>query len=349
MLELRIIIVAAVAVLLGSRAEAGPEAVQLFREGRELMKAGHLDEACDRFDRSAQLDRKVGTLLNLADCYEQRGKLASAWSTFDAAAVLARQTADSRGAEAARRAALLKPTLPYLTLVIDQSIPKQTIRRNGAAIDPATWNVAIAVDPDTYQLDATAPGFLAWTAVQTVRPGDHVRAVVVLVRDPARTEQTAPPPVKSHLPVRDFGVGIVAGSNSRERPLVGATAVGNLTLPRGSLRGVLSALYSRYEDNVAAEGEPPLLGRIQTFYINVGVDYVWLPVAAIGLGGGIGVGTELDRDGVKGVDFGSALQLRASAVGRLRDGHIEAGLHLQLAFAGSEVTLHGLVGIVWFP
>ncbi len=347
-MELRRFVTAAL-LLVCALAEASPEATQLFRDGKELMKLGKFDEACDRFERSARLERKVGTLLNLADCYEQRGKLASAWATFDDAAVLARQTSDPRGVEATRRAALLKPALPYLTLVIDTSIPTQTIRRNGATIDPATWNIEIAVDPDTYLLEASAPGFASWSVRQPIRAGDHVRVVVALVPEPRARTRTEPPVTGDEIPLREFGVGVVAGSNTRERPLIGAIAIGNLTLPRGALRGVFSAIYSRYEDNVATDGELPQLETIHTFYINVGVEYLWLPVAAVGLAGGIGVGTELDHDVVTGTDLGSALQLRGSAVARLRDGHIEAGLHLQCAFAGPEVTLHGLVGIAWFP
>ncbi len=338
----------------GSAAQANPQAVQLFREGRELLTAGKLDEACDRFDRSARLSRKVGTLLNLGDCYEQRGKLASAWATFDDAAVLARQTSDARGAEATRRADLLKRELPYVTLVTRVPVEGLVIRQNGQPIDAATWNTAIAFDPDDYVFDASAPGYQAWSAQRTVRRRDRVELVVALILDPTAVRTPSPPPAASHpttqeLPIRPLGFGVVAGSNTRERPLIGLTALGNLEVPGGMLRGVLSAIYSRYEDNIADEGQPDEIGKIDTYFINAGLDYMWLPVATVGIAAGIGVGTEIDRDTNHGTDLGSALQVRGSAVGRLARGRVEAGLHLQLAFAGPEITLHGVIGVAWFP
>src|SRR5262245_11520882 len=45
---------------------------QLFREGRELLGAGKVDEACAKFEQSYQLEHALGSLLNLANCEEQR-------------------------------------------------------------------------------------------------------------------------------------------------------------------------------------------------------------------------------------------------------------------------------------
>src|SRR5262245_31877335 len=54
----------------------------LFEEGRSALAAGDLDLACARFRESNRLDPAVGTVLNLADCEEKRGKLATAWTLF---------------------------------------------------------------------------------------------------------------------------------------------------------------------------------------------------------------------------------------------------------------------------
>ncbi|MBK7777474.1 MAG: hypothetical protein IPI43_25675 [Sandaracinaceae bacterium] len=64
----------------------------LFREGRRLMEEGNYDEACPKFEASNRLDVAVGTLLNLGVCWEQGGRLASAWATFLEAAALAART-----------------------------------------------------------------------------------------------------------------------------------------------------------------------------------------------------------------------------------------------------------------
>ena len=40
----------------------------LFREGKALGTDGKIAEACPKFEASLELDRSLGTLLNLADC-----------------------------------------------------------------------------------------------------------------------------------------------------------------------------------------------------------------------------------------------------------------------------------------
>src|SRR6187549_3979092 len=53
-----------------------------FNEGRKLMEGGRPKEACPKFESSQRLDPALGTLLNLADCYERIGLLASAQRRF---------------------------------------------------------------------------------------------------------------------------------------------------------------------------------------------------------------------------------------------------------------------------
>src|SRR5688500_1084042 len=61
---------------------ASAEAEQLFRDGKRLMKEGKYDEACVAFEASQKADPATSTLLNIADCYEKAGRIASAWGAF---------------------------------------------------------------------------------------------------------------------------------------------------------------------------------------------------------------------------------------------------------------------------
>src|SRR6185437_15434982 len=54
----------------------------LFDAAKKLYADKKYAEACTRFDASEKLDRGIGTLLYLADCYEHVGRTASAWATF---------------------------------------------------------------------------------------------------------------------------------------------------------------------------------------------------------------------------------------------------------------------------
>src|SRR5215813_3345462 len=61
---------------------AGAQAEVLFRQGRDLLAAGKVAEACSAFEESQKLEPAVTTLLNLAGCREKLGQLATAWGMF---------------------------------------------------------------------------------------------------------------------------------------------------------------------------------------------------------------------------------------------------------------------------
>src|SRR5262249_26584812 len=54
----------------------------LFREGRAAAQKGDWETACPKLRESQRLDPAAGTLLNLADCEEHRGKVATAWQLY---------------------------------------------------------------------------------------------------------------------------------------------------------------------------------------------------------------------------------------------------------------------------
>src|SRR5215470_8290283 len=124
------------------------EAEALFRDGRSLIKAGNLAPGCDKLAASERLESSVGTLLNLGDCREKLGKLASAWAAFRKAEALARRTGgdERRQAEAERRARLLEPRLANLVIQVGHRIDGLIVRRDDELVDDAVWNTALPVD-----------------------------------------------------------------------------------------------------------------------------------------------------------------------------------------------------------
>jgi hypothetical protein len=158
---------ATLAVVLGAtsagRAQTrDPGAAQaLFDQGRELVRQGKYDKACPKLLESNRLDPGIGTQFHLADCYEQAGKVASAWATFLDVASQARAAGQSeRETAASRRAQNLEPRLPRLTIVVPESsrAPGLEIRRAGTAIGDAQWGTPVPVDPGEIEIVAAASG-----------------------------------------------------------------------------------------------------------------------------------------------------------------------------------------------
>jgi hypothetical protein len=180
------------------------EAEALFRSGRGLIKAGKLAAGCDKLAASERLESSVGTLLNLGDCREKLGKLASAWAAFRRAEALARRTGgdDRRRDEASHRAALLEGRLPYLVIEVGHRVDGLIVRRDGEIVDDAEWNTALPVDPGSYMITAEAPGYAPWRATVAVEAGATRRAVAVPSLSPVAGAAPAGPGAEPWPPPR---------------------------------------------------------------------------------------------------------------------------------------------------
>jgi len=213
------------------------EADVLFREGKKLLKAGKIAEACEKLDASERLESSVGTLLNLGDCRERNHQLATAWATFRKAAVAARKARDGkREREARRREQLLGPRLSYLDVRVPDGsrIDGLAITRNGIELDRALWNQSVPIDAGDYELAASAEGYAPWT--------EHVR----IDREARRVEIDVPALVAERKPVAAPPPVRVAAAASPERAAERTTGEAGRDRPAPSwltgTRGVALAL-----------------------------------------------------------------------------------------------------------
>jgi hypothetical protein len=180
---------------------ASVQAQSLFDEGRALIKAGKLAEACTAFESSQKLDPAITTLLNLAECREQNHQLATAWGLFVDANRMARTSNNDKLARVATsHARKLEPRLSKLTIAIppDRQVAGLEVLRDKEPLNPASWNHALPIDGGTYTITARAPGRTPWNASRTIKvEGDAV--VVEVPRLPEATA-VATAPVKPAAP-----------------------------------------------------------------------------------------------------------------------------------------------------
>lgn len=225
---------AAIVVLMAAgdaRAQSSTDkaaAETLFEEGRKLMAEGHHAEACPKFASSQKLDPGLGTLLNLGNCYELTGKLASAWAQFREAASLASASGDTRRAEAAqKRASDLEPRLARVTIAVPATSPANLeVELDGVAYDRAVVNVAMPIDPGAHEISVKAPGHAVWTTRLQVPEEAAQLTVEVPALQPLATRAdggTRPTPAVVPGPVTtppDTGGGARRWSGQRTAALI---------------------------------------------------------------------------------------------------------------------------------
>ncbi|HSO36001.1 MAG TPA: hypothetical protein VLT33_25915 [Labilithrix sp.] len=223
----------ALTTLVGAaRADSHEEAERVFREARASYDAHDYATACPRFAESQRLEPAAGTLLNLADCYEHMGLLASALTTYKEA-VVAAASRKRRDWEqfALTRIELLRPAVPVLTIKVSGAarVEGLVITRDGTPVASSDLGLDLMLDPGPHEIVARAPGREPWSTKIVAQRG---RSYVVEV--PATgTKQTAPPP-----PARAEPRPASEPPGSWQRPAgYAATGVGGALVVFGAVAG----------------------------------------------------------------------------------------------------------------
>jgi len=230
----------------------------LYRQARELSAAGNLDEACPKFAESYRLDPGTGTLLNLAQCHESQGKIASAWLEFsDALEQARRDHRQSRIDYAEQHIAALEPKLSHLTVVLAPGADDKDLELelDGAVIGAAARGVPAPVDPGPHTVAAQAPGKKAWETTVEIgavadqrtvtvpalepEPSVRVAAAPVAVTPPLARAPTpvpvAPPPARRDVsPARPVPASVYVAGGATLALAVAASVTGGVYLDRRS-------------------------------------------------------------------------------------------------------------------
>jgi hypothetical protein len=173
----------------------------LFDQGLALMREARFREACVRLEQSQALDRGIGTMLYLADCYDQLGRTASAWALFREAASEARAAGQADRAQSANeRARELEPKLARLSVETSPggALPGLVFSIDGTAQPLGMWGVALPIDPGEHKIEARAPGYTPWSTDAQVAPVQALTVTIPLLsRDLSAATAAAPVEAKA--------------------------------------------------------------------------------------------------------------------------------------------------------
>jgi len=194
-----------------------PAAAALFQAGRDLLDRGNWKDGCAKFEASMILYPAASTLLNIARCYEHDGKLALAWSAYQRALVINRETQGEERRksldEVARKGlASVEPRVPRIKIVVPSGAPSGLrISHNGKEVPEAMVGTVIPVDPGPQSVLAEAPGYAPFSRTVDAAEGKIVDVSIDLAAEGKSSS------AGRHIPTWAFvagggGVALLAGA-----------------------------------------------------------------------------------------------------------------------------------------
>lgn len=157
------------------------DAQALYEQAVAEMDAGKFASACKKLEEVTRLvPEGVGGKYTLGECYEQLGRLASAWTQFAFAEQVAMRLGQTdRAEDASKRAAALKPKLATLSIIVPavlSQVPGISVVRNGVELREPQWATALYVDAGQHELVVTAPGYTTWKKrIEVLTDGVNVK------------------------------------------------------------------------------------------------------------------------------------------------------------------------------
>jgi hypothetical protein len=237
-------------------------AEKLFLDGRALMSAGKVHEACAKFADSQRTDPALGTLMHLAACHEKDHRPATAWSEFTDAAEQARNSGQhERERFAQTHAAALETQLQKVVIDIALPVAGVDVKLDSQALPAGVIGTEIPLDPGDHELDVTAPGKKPWhRSGLNLGPSTGVTHVAVALE----SEATASPPrVAAAAPEAPVAAPVAATVTPDEAPSHGGQRARRIAGFGAAAAGVGLLVVAGVEESTSisrknAEGNYPL-------------------------------------------------------------------------------------------
>jgi PEGA domain len=200
----------------------------LYEEGKALLKAGNHAAGCAKFAASLAVSPAASTMINIARCHEQEGKLATAWADYTEALRLNGDTAGAQRRKeleelARQEIRALEPRLPRLRIGLAHPPPGVQVRSDDKVLPAAALGDALPEDPGPHVVRVGAPGYREETRSVTLAEGKTTVVELELERAAVQAAEVQP---KARGWSRPTGIALVA---------VGAVGLGV-----GAVTGVLS-------------------------------------------------------------------------------------------------------------
>lgn len=207
----------------------------LFKEGKRLLAERQIPEACRKFESSYRIDPAPGTLLNLAMCHEQEGKLATAWGEFNESLQIAKKNNRSDRAKIAREhISAIEPLLSRFVVLVPEGAAKigMTVEMDAVPLEEGAWGTAIPIDAGDHKAIVRAPKHKTWEKIVAV---EHGKVATVVVPKLEKIPDPLPP-----------------GQGNKQKKIIGISALGGSAVLLG-LGAFFGARAVSFGSQVSAE------------------------------------------------------------------------------------------------
>jgi hypothetical protein len=198
------VLVAALAATSAASADVAEDraaARQHLTQAQDFKKQGNLAEALGHFQESQRLDPKLATLLDLADCAEQLGKLVEAQGYWAAGRDQARKDEKPQSrARAEQRLAAVEKRVAHYTLQLAAGAPADTqVFHDDVLVEAAALGTAVAANPGEHAVVVKASGHEDAKFALKLAEGDNQTLPIAV--GPAIVVAPPPPPPPPPKPV----------------------------------------------------------------------------------------------------------------------------------------------------
>jgi hypothetical protein len=152
-LALSLVLVVSAPVLADSKSD---KADKLFAKAKKLQAQKNYAEACPTFEEVDNLDPGIGAKLNTAKCYEDWGRLATAYRWYEDASKMAGEANDARVGAIKKQIDNLDPDVPRLTLKVQPGADPDvlaTLTLDGKPVTDSAINTELRVDPGPHAVE----------------------------------------------------------------------------------------------------------------------------------------------------------------------------------------------------
>lgn len=246
------------ATVRAASAEDRAAAARHAKQAQEARRQGQLAEACDHLQEVERLDPKLPSLMELADCTEQLGKLVEAQALWAAARDRARlnEKPQSR-ARAEERLASVEKRVAHLTLQLDaDQAAGAEIFLNETLVDASSLGAALALNPGAHRVVVKLAGHEDAQHEVTLAEGESQTLDLAPGRAIAAPPPPPPPP-KADPPPRPLETAAQPGSGSTQKTL--GLVLGGTGLLSAGVGGGFWFVGYRDSDGLSRQPEQQLL------------------------------------------------------------------------------------------